>query len=64
MPPQIQIKIKPDGTIETVVNGVSGASCKDSTAWLLSLGSVTDEKPTDDYYKPDEQGIELTGGLS
>lgn len=64
MPPQIQIKIKKDGTLETVVNGVAGASCKDVTAWLQSLGSVEEEKPTDDYYKPEDQGIDLqTGGL-
>lgn len=64
MPPQLQIRIKPDGTIETVVNGVSGPSCKDATAWLATIGSVVDETPTDDYYKPDEQGLELNGGLS
>lgn len=62
MTPQIKIKINPDGTIETIVQGVPGPSCKDVTAWLTTIGTVADEKPTDDYYRPEDQGLELNGG--
>jgi hypothetical protein len=55
MPHQITITVKPDGTLTTEVSGIAGASCKDVSAWLDKLGKTLADKPTEDYYKPEQQ---------
>jgi len=37
------------------VSGIAGASCKDVSAWLDKLGKTLAEKPTEDFYKPEQQ---------
>jgi hypothetical protein len=48
----IEVIIDIDGNIEVQTQGFAGADCKKATADLeRSLGKVTDDKVTSDYYK-------------
>lgn len=55
MPAEIKIVVKLGGQIETIVQGVAGPSCKDLAPWLSSLGRTLVEKPTDDFFRPEDQ---------
>lgn len=54
---QITISIKPDGSLSSEVSGIAGTKCTTLSAWVNQLGQVTEDKHTEDYYKPDEQAI-------
>lgn len=56
---QIVINIKPDGSMSSEVKGAAGAKCTSLSAWVNQLGQVLEDKHTDDYYKADEQGINV-----
>jgi hypothetical protein len=48
----IEVIIDTDGNIEVQTQGFSGPDCKKATADLeRSLGKVTNDKVTSDYYK-------------
>ena len=56
-PHEIVIKIKPDGSIESTVQGVAGPSCEKLLEWLAELGEVTEEGHTPDYRKQANQTV-------
>lgn len=56
-PHQVIIKISPDGEIKSEVKGISGPSCSQASKWVDSLGKVTEDRNTPDYYRQDGQGI-------
>ncbi len=48
---EIEFVIRPDGTVEERVVGVSGPECEQITSTIEdSLGSVTRRERTSDYY--------------
>ena len=50
-PQEIEIIIKPDGTVEETVRGVSGPACEDVTRAIEdALGNVEKREHTSDYY--------------
>ena len=53
---QIEFIIKPDGTVEEKVTGVSGAACEEITAAIeRELGDVTKRDRTGDFYNNNAQ---------
>ena len=54
-PHTIDIEIAPDGQITGTVKGVTGPACSDISKWLNSLGEVTEDQHTPDYYKTTQQ---------
>lgn len=60
-PHKIIITIKKDGSLSSEVKGVSGQACTTLSGWVNQLRTVTEDRHTDDYYKPDEQGISVEG---
>lgn len=54
---EIILTIAPDGSFTSEVKGVKGPRCSDLTKWVKSLGIVTEDKSTDDFFKQDGQGI-------
>lgn len=46
----IKIRITPDGKVETEVMGIKGTSCEGADAFLDSLGTVVEDKPTEEFY--------------
>lgn len=55
--PEIKIKILEDGKVVAEVHGVDGPTCVEISKFLESLGEVTEDRHTPDYYKPDWQGV-------
>jgi hypothetical protein len=51
LPHEIHIEIDPTGKITGEVKGIEGPSCESLTAWLDSLGNVTEHKHTRDFDK-------------
>ena len=47
----ITIEITKDGQIKSTVHGVAGADCSKLAEWIDSLGEVTKDVHTDDFYK-------------
>lgn len=56
-PHEIVIIVKPDGKIESTVEGISGPTCSELTKWLEELGVVEVDKPTPDYRKQANQTV-------
>ena len=56
-PHEIVIEIKPDGTIESTVQGVAGPSCAELTKWLEELGATEIDSPTGDWRKQPRQTV-------
>lgn len=56
MAKEFNIRILPDGNIETEVKGIKGASCVDALKFLeIAInGEVKEEKKTDDYKKKED----------
>jgi len=51
----ITITIAPDGAVESEVAGVKGPTCENLLTFLLSLGEVTEDRPTGEYYEQEAQ---------
>jgi hypothetical protein len=52
---EIEIVIKPDGTVEEKVTGVSGPDCEKVTEAIeRALGDVVKRDHTPDYYNPSQ----------
>lgn len=53
----VEVKIKPDGTIEVKVSGVAGAACERITQPLETVlgGEIVDRVYTEDYYRQEEE---------
>ncbi len=57
---EIEIVIKPDGTVEEKVTGVAGAACEKATEAIeRALGDVVKREHTPDYYDQ-SQGTDET----
>jgi hypothetical protein len=53
---QIEFVIRPDGSVEERVTGISGPDCEKVTdAIEKALGEVTRRERTPDYYNPQRQ---------
>lgn len=50
-PHEIHIEIDPTGKITGTVTGLEGPTCESLTAWLDTLGNVTEHKHTKDFDK-------------
>jgi len=61
-PHSIEIEIAPDGTMESTVDGVAGPNCHELTLWLEQLGTVVEDRPTDEFYQMDGLANGLTLG--
>lgn len=58
----IEVLIKPDGSTEVKVSGVSGAGCTDASKFLEKLGKVEKDVPTAEMYEPpQDQGVKQHG---
>jgi hypothetical protein len=57
--PQILIRIRPDGEVELLVQGVRGPICLQLTALLeYGLGDIVERQPTNEYYEEMSQVID------
>jgi len=56
----ISVEIAPDGTVKSTVNGVSGPACTQISAWLDSLGKVTEDRKTPDFYKDEKAQVTVS----
>ena len=55
-PQEIEFIIKPDGSVEEVVRGVSGPDCETLTSGIeAALGDVEHREHTSDYYRQASQ---------
>ncbi|MBN1121304.1 MAG: DUF2997 domain-containing protein [Anaerolineae bacterium] len=53
---QIEFIIKPDGSVEERVTGMTGPDCVEQTADIEhALGDVVEREHTSDYYKNQQQ---------
>jgi hypothetical protein len=50
---EIEVTIRPDGTVEYTIKGVKGSSCENISQLLERLGKVEEEVRTADYYAHD-----------
>ncbi|HEC23521.1 MAG TPA: DUF2997 domain-containing protein [Chloroflexi bacterium] len=56
---QIEFVIKPDGTVEEKVSGVSGPACEEITEAIeKALGEVVRREKTPDYFNPSRSAEE------
>lgn len=55
----IEIVIDKNGKITSEVKGVLGADCSALTKWLDELGVVEVDSKTPDYYKKDNQTVQV-----
>ena len=59
---EIVITFSPDGATELKVAGFKGKSCYDATRFLEeTLGKVTSDKKTSDYYQKEKTGEKKHG---
>ena len=55
---EIELTIKPDGTVEFTVKGVKGQACEDVAKLFGELGKTTrDERTAEFYEREGETGI-------
>lgn len=50
---ELEIEIAPDGKIQVTVHGAKGKRCMEYVELFQTLGRVTDEQKTSEYYEPD-----------
>ena len=50
---EIELTIKPDGTVEFTVKGVKGRACEDVAQLFGELGQTMREENTAEYYERD-----------
>jgi hypothetical protein len=58
----INIVIGEDGKIQSTIKGVAGPACKDIAKFLNNLGTLEEDKTTEDYYKKPDIGAGLQIG--
>jgi hypothetical protein len=62
---QIEFIIKPDGSVEERVTGMTGPDCIEQTADIeQALGEVVEREHTSDYYKNQQQSDNTVGAGS
>lgn len=47
---EIEVTIRPDGSVEYTIKGVKGSACESISALLEQLGKVETESRTAEYY--------------
>lgn len=63
MAAEITITIRPDGTVETRVNGVKGKACRDLTKPIRdALGETEHDRATSELYESEQAGERVRGG--
>jgi hypothetical protein len=63
MSEQIKIEISPVGAVKVSVQGVAGSGCKDLTKAIeASLGVVTEDTKTGEFYQTAKAGQVVTQG--
>lgn len=59
---KITVRVNPKGEVQVATAGFEGTACKDATKQLeMALGTVTDDKPTQEMYSPPEQTTTIGG---
>jgi hypothetical protein len=62
---QIEFIIKPDGSVEERVTGMTGPDCVEQTAGIeQALGEVVEREHTSDYYQNPQQSDNSVGAGS
>ena len=56
---ELEIEIGADGKVEVKVKGAKGKSCLEYVQLFNTMGKVTDQQPTGEYYEP-EPGVFIT----
>ncbi len=52
---EVELTIKPDGTVELTVKGVKGQACEDVAKLFGELGTTTRDERTAEYYEREGQ---------
>jgi len=55
----IEISIDEEGKITSEVKGVTGQACSNISKFLDSLGTVQEDRHTDDYWKKPKQSVSI-----
>lgn len=50
---EMEIEISPTGKIEVVVKGAKGKKCMEYVQIFSSIGKVSDQQKTGEYYEPE-----------
>jgi len=62
-PHGITLTFDEEGNITAVVEGITGPSCSEASAWLDELGDIEQDVATPDYYTtPAAQPAHIIGG--
>ena len=56
---EIDIEVRPDGTLAFGVKGVKGRKCKEITAFLEELGRTVSSETTSEYYGVEEEAVDV-----
>lgn len=59
---EMEIEITPSGKIEVTVKGAKGKKCMDYVQIFQSIGKITEEQHTSEFYEP-EQTVNLTDSI-
>ena len=56
---EVKVTIHEDGSVETEVNGVKGASCTQYTSAVIKAlgGEVTKDEKKQEYYETEKTGV-------
>jgi len=55
---EIDIEVRPDGTLAFGVKGVKGRKCKEITAFLEELGRTVATEATAEYWETEEESVD------
>ncbi len=55
---EIDIEVRPDGTLAFGVKGVKGRKCREITAFLEELGGTISTEATSEYWAVEEEAVE------
>jgi hypothetical protein len=55
----IFIEIDESGKVQATVQGVTGQACSNISKFLDSLGTVQEDRHTDDYWKKPKQSVSI-----
>lgn len=55
---EIDIEVRPDGTLAFGVKGVKGRKCREITAFLEELGRTVSSEATSEYWAVEEDAVE------
>lgn len=56
---EIDIEVRPDGTLAFGVKGVKGRKCKEITAFLEELGQTLATEATAEYWQVEEESVDV-----